>query len=168
MGLGNFFRNFKLACRAFFRAFKEPEKMQMFIENQEPPKQSETPDRSHMQLLYYLQHSGRLIDFLKEDIQAFSDAQIGAAARKIHQDCAQTIEELVTVRPLRDETEGATIQVLKGYNPAEIKVVGKIKGEPPFTGVLVHRGWKAHKLSLPKKTAEQIADVICPAEVEVK
>ncbi len=168
MGLGNFFRNFKLACQAFFRTFKEPEKMQLLIEGKEIAKPEEVADHSHLRLLYYLQHSGRLIDFLKEDISAFNDAQVGAAVRKIHQDCAQIIEEIVTIRPLRDENEGAVIQIHKGYNPAEIKIVGKIKGEAPFTGTLVHKGWKAHKLSLPKNTGEQLMDVICPAEVEVK
>jgi hypothetical protein len=161
MGLG-------LAFKAFIKAFKEPEKAQQFVEETAPPKQLETADQSHLRLLYYLQQAGRLIDFLKEDISSFSDAQVGAAVRKIHQDCAQTMEELVTIRPLKDEQEGSTIQVSKGYNPAEIKVVGKVKGEPPFTGILVHRGWKAQKRSLPKKTGEQTPEVICPAEVEVK
>lgn len=156
-----------LACKAFFKAFKEPEKAKQFLEDQKP-KQLETFDPSHLRLLAYLQQGGRLIDFLKEDLSAFSDAQVGAAVRKIHQDCAQSLEELVTVRPLRDEQEGAAIHIPKGFDPAEIKVVGKVKGEPPFTGVLLHRGWKAHKRSLPKKTGEQTPEVICPAEVEVK
>lgn len=160
MGLG-------LAFKAFMKALKDPKKAEMFL-NDEAPKQLETLDQSHLRLLHYLQQAGRLIDFLKEDISAFNDAQIGAAVRKIHQDCAQTIEELVTVRPLRDEQEGSIVQVPKGYNPSEIKVVGKVKGEPPFSGTLVHRGWKAHKRSLPKKTGEQAADIICPAEIEVK
>jgi hypothetical protein len=161
MGLG-------LAFKAFIKAFKEPKKAKQFVEEEAAPKQLETADQSHLRLLHYLQQASRLVDFLKEDIGAFSDAQVGAAVRKIHQDCAQAIEELVTVRPLRDEQEGSMIQVPKGYNPAEIKVVGKIKGEPPFTGILVHRGWKAQKRSLPKKTGEQTPEVICPAEVEIK
>lgn len=160
MGLG-------LAFRAFIKAFKEPGKAQQFLD-EAPPKQVEAFDPSHLRLLHYLQQGGRLIDFLKEDIAAFSDAQVGAAARKIHQDCAQTVEELVTIRPLRDEQEGAAIHVPKGYNPAEIKIVGKVKGEPPYSGTLVHRGWKAQKRSLPKKTGEQTPEVICPAEVEIK
>ena len=160
MGLG-------LAFKAFIKAFKEPEKAKHFIE-ETPQKQIESSDQSHLRLLAYLQQSGRLIDFLKEDIAAFNDAQVGAAVRKIHQDCAQSIEELVTIRPLRDEGEGASVQIPKGFNPAEIKVVGKVKGEPPFTGILLHRGWKAQKRSLPKKTGEQTPEVICPAEVEIK
>lgn len=168
MGLGNFFKTLKLAFKAFFRTFKDPEQAKLFIAGKVEPRPAETSDHSHLRLLYYLQHAGRLVDFLKEEIGPYNDAQVGAAVRKIHQDCAQLLEELVTIRPLREENEGMTIQIPKGYNPAEIKIVGKIKGDPPFSGTLVHRGWKAHKLSLPKKTGEQTMDVICPAEVEVK
>lgn len=160
MGLG-------LALRAFMKAFKEPQKAEAFL-NDEVSKQSETADQSHLRLLGYLQQSGRLVDFLKEEIGGFSDEEIGAAVRKIHQDCAQSIEDLVTIRPLREEQEGATVHVPKGYNPSEIKVVGQVKGEPPFSGTLIHRGWKAHKRSLPKQTGRWTADVICPAEIEMK
>lgn len=160
MGLG-------LAFKAFFKAFKEPEKAQQFVDGR-ASKQVEVADHSHLRLLNYLQQASRLIDFFKEDIKTFTDAQVGAAVRKIHQDCVQILEELVTIRPLKEEQEGSIVQVPKGYNPAEIKVVGKIKGEAPFTGVLMHRGWKAQKHSLPKQTGEQMAEIICPAEVEIK
>lgn len=161
MGLG-------LAIKAFIKAFKEPEKAQQFI-NEKASKQVEvSSDLAHLRLLSYLQNTSRLVDFLKEDIRTFNDAQVGAAVRKIHQDCAQALEELVTIRPLRDEQEGSIIQVPKGYNPTEIKIVGKVKGEPPFTGILVHRGWRAHnKRPLSKKSGEQ-PEVICSAEVEIK
>lgn len=157
-----------LAFKAFFKAFKDPEKTEQFLQDKLPPKQVEASDSGHLRLLSSLQQTGRLIDFLEEDISSYTDAQVGAAVRKIHQDCKQALEELVTIRPLRDEAEGRTIQIGKGYNPSEIKIVGKVKGEPPFTGVLVHRGWKAHKRSLPKKTGEQHPEIISPAEVEVK
>ena len=165
MSLG-FFKRLSLAFQAFCRGWSEPEQTQLFLEKQST-QSNEGGDQAHLRLLFYLQQSGRLIDFLKEDITPFSDAQVGAAARKIHQDCAQIIEELVAIRPLRDEPEGASIQIAKGYNPAEIKVVGKIKGEPPFKGTLIHRGWKGQKRSLPKKTGDQMVEVICPAEVEI-
>ena len=147
-------------------SLKEPEKGRQFIEGRETKPLEADP--SHLRLLYYLQQAGRLVDFLKEDLTGISDAQVGAAARKVQQECAQAIEELVTIRPLRDEKEGATIQVPKNYHPGECKIVGKVKGEPPFVGTLIHRGWKAQKRSLPKKSGEQVSDVICPAEIEVK
>ena len=161
MGLG-------LAIKAFFKALKEPEKAKDFIEGRESMKQQESLDQSHLRLLAILQRSGRFIDFLKEDIASFTDAQVGSAVRKIHQDCGKLIEEMVTIRPLRTEEEGSMVQVPKGYDPSEIKIVGNVKGEPPFTGKLIHRGWKVHKRSLPKKTGEMNVDVICPAEIEVK
>lgn len=157
-----------LAFKAFFKALNDPERAEIFLEDKKSIQQKELPDHTHLQLLSYLQQAGRLIDFLKEDISTFNDAQVGAAARKIHQDCRKLLEELVTVRPLRDEQEGAKVHVPKGYNPSEIKVVGKVKGEPPFEGILVHRGWKAHKLSLPKNATLQDAEVLTPAEIEVK
>ncbi len=157
---------FKLACQAFFKALKDPKKTQEFLE--EKPKVLESHEASHLRLLAMLQHSGRLVDFLKEDLSSFTDSQIGAAARKIHQDCAQSLEEVVTIRPIMEEKEGATVRVAQGYDPTLIKVVGKVKGEPPYQGVLVHKGWKAHKRSLPKKSGEYNQEIICPAEIEVK
>lgn len=158
----------KLAWKAFIKAFKEPEKAQKFIDDETELKFDESKDQTHLRLLGYLQQGGRLIDFLKEDIHLFSDAQVGAAVRRIHQECGQTLEDLVAIRPLREEKEGAIIQVPRGYNPAEIKIVGAVKGEGPFSGILVHKGWKAYKKCLPKKNVELNLELICPAEIEVK
>lgn len=155
-----------LAIKAFFKAWKEPEKGEQFVN--ETKKIADQADHSHLRLLSLLQQSGRLIDFLKEDLSGCDDAQVGAAVRKIHQDCAKSLEELVTIRPVMSEHEGAHVKVAPGYDPSSIKVVGKVKGEPPYNGVLIHKGWKAHKRSLPKKVGDQLVDVICPAEIEVK
>lgn len=155
-----------LAFKAFMKAWKSPQKAQEFLS--EAPKLVDSTDASHIRLLGILQQSGRLVDFLKEDITGYTDEQIGAAVRKIHEDCGKSLEEIVTIRPLMDEAEGASIRVPAGYDPLSIKVVGKVKGEPPYQGTLVHKGWKAHKRSLPKKVGDQVTDVIFPAEIEVK
>lgn len=155
-----------LAIKAFFKALKNPEKAKEFLE--EPSKTVDSSDYSHLRLLGILQQSSRLIDFLKEDITGYDDAQIGAAVRKIHQDCSQSLEELITIRPLLDENEGAKINVPQGYDPTKIKIVGKVKGEPPYKGTLIHKGWKAHKKSLPKRVGEQTTEVLCPAEVDIQ
>lgn len=157
-----------LAFKAFIKALKEPEQGKNFVEGVMASKQIEVNDQSHISLLHYLQQASRLIDFLKEDISSFQDAQVGAAVRKIHHDCGEALEELVTVRPFKDEQEGTTVQIPKGFDPSQIKIVGKVKGEPPYTGILIHRGWKAQKRSLPKKSGEQTTDIICPAEVEIR
>lgn len=164
-----------LAFKAFFKALRNPKKALEFInESESQVVINENPslkegDFSHLRLLNSLQQSGRFIDFIKEDLSSFNDAQIGAVVRKIHQDCSSTLEELIAIRPLKDEPEGAVVQIPKGYNPAEIKIVGKVTGEPPFKGVVMHRGWKAQKRSLPKRTVDAVYDnVIYPAEIEIR
>jgi hypothetical protein len=158
-----------LAFKAFLKAWKNPQKAEEFIND--TPKITHAPaaDPSHLRLLSSLQQNARLIDFLKEDIKSYTDAQVGAAVRKIHQDCGKFLEETVTIRAVMDEEEGQTVKIPAGYNPAHIKVVGRVNGNPPYTGVVRHRGWKVHKLSLPKQSsAQHQAEVICPAEVEIR
>lgn len=152
------------AFKAFFRELRGDSETAK--KSLQPSVSDQKSDPSHLQLLSTLQHAGRLIDFLKEDISGYSDADVGAAVRKIHSDCAECLEELVTIRPLIDENEGSKITVGIGYDPSAIKLVGNLK-EPPFSGIVVHRGWKAHKKSLPKQSSAH-NDVIAPAEVEVK
>ncbi len=158
-----------LAFKAFFKTFKDPKGATAFVEGK---KQAALPqpktDHSHLRLLSQLQTNGRLIDFFKEDITAYNDAQVGAVVRKIHQECGKSLEELVTIRPIMETAEGSTVTIAQGYDPLSIKVVGKVKGEAPYTGRLVHKGWKAHKHSLPKQTTDVSNEVIHPAEIEIK
>lgn len=156
------------AIKAFFKALKDPQEATLYLEG--PPKNvADThPNDAHLRLLALLQQSGRLIDFLKEDISSFDDTQIGAVVRDIHHNCSKTIEELVTIRPVIEENEGQTMTIAAGYDPIKIKLTGNIAGGPPFSGIVVHRGWKAHKKSLPKKAGEQSSDVVTPAEIEVR
>jgi hypothetical protein len=158
-----------LAFKAFFKALKDPEAAKGFIEPAPAERQLvDSSELGHLRLLSLLQRSGRLIDFLKEDITGFPDAQVGSAARQVHKECATLLEDIVTIRPVFQEEEGSKVRVPAGYDASSIKVIGNIKGNPPFEGVLVHRGWKAHKRSLPKGVGEQRSEVICPAEIEVK
>lgn len=155
-----------IAVKAFFKALKDPKEAEYYLKGQ--PKQiEEKKDPSHLRLLSQMQQSGRLIDFLKEDISPYSDAQIGAAVRKIHAECGKSLEELVTIRPVMDQKEGEQVTLQPGYDSSAFKVVGKVKGEPPYSGKLVHKGWKAHKQSLPKQVGETSTEILCPAEIEV-
>src|SRR5262249_525678 len=45
-----------------------------------------------VQMLALLQRDGRLIDFINEDIAPYQDAQIGAAARDVHESCRKAID----------------------------------------------------------------------------
>ncbi len=160
-----------LACKAFFKALKDPKQGKLFVEEKPEAKAlpaAEAADYSHLRLLAILQNSSRLIDFLKEDIAGFADAQVGAAIRQIHQECAKSLEDLVTIRPVLEENEGAAFVVTAGYDPLAIKVIGNVKGAPPYTGEVVHKGWKAHKKSLPKQLGDKTTEIICPAEIEIR
>lgn len=131
------------------------------------PEEPIVQDPAHLRLLAMLQKDGRLLDFLQEDITNYSDTQVGAAVRSIHENCRKSLEEFVTLRPLMTEEEGAKITIPKGYDASAIKVVGKVKGEAPYQGILRHKGWKAHKESLPKQITAGDRSVVCPAEVEI-
>ena len=159
-----------LAIKSFFKALKDPVRAKEFISDKhvetKPLEINKQP--SHLRLLALLQQSSRLIDFLKDDISAYDDAQVGAAVRQIHKDCGKSLEELVTIRPVMEHVEGQKIHIPRGYDPVKIKVMGNVKGEPPFEGILVHKGWQVHKRSLPIKVGDQVTDVICPAEVEIR
>lgn len=135
-----------------------------------PPKpvilREPTPDAA-LQLLGLFQNEARLIDFLQEDIASYSDADIGAAARIVHGGCRKVLDEHFEIGPVRTETEGSRITLPKGFDPAEVRLTGNIVGEPPFQGVLVHRGWRATEVKLPQLSEGHRADILAPAEVEL-
>jgi hypothetical protein len=120
--------------------------------------------------LALLQEKGRLVDFLMDDIAAYDNSQVGAAARVVHQGCRAALQEHLKIRPIRDESEGAKVTVAAGYPADEYRLVGKIGGEPPFTGTLVHRGWKTEQVKLPRivRSGGDRLPTLAPAEVELK
>ena len=120
--------------------------------------------------LAMLQARGRLVDFLMDDINAHEDAQVGAAARVVHAGCKGVLQEHFRICPVRDEREGSTVQVAAGYPADEYRLVGKISGPAPFSGVLVHHGWKTEVVKLPRvvRSSPDRLPAIAPAEVELK
>ena len=107
-------------------------------------------DAEIVSFLALLQARGRLVDFLMDDINAYGDAQVGAAARVVHAGCKAALLEHFRISPVRTESEGATVQVAAGYSPDEYRLLGKISGPAPFSGVLVHHGWKTDTVNLPR------------------
>ena len=114
-----------------------------------------------------LQREGRLIDFLKEDMAAFSDAEIGAAARVVHAGCSKVFSEYFTVEPALTDVEGATIQVPAGFDAQRIRLTGNIAGQPPFRGTLKHHGWVATAVRMPAVSEMLDPRVLAAAEVEL-
>jgi hypothetical protein len=128
------------------------------------------PRRSEaVTLLSVLQREARFVDFVRESIAGYSDAQIGAAVRDVHQGCSSALDRLFGLQPLHQAAEGGSVEVPRNYDPAQFRVTGNVTGVPPFRGTLQHHGWKATKAELPEWTGtEASALVIAPAEVEVK
>jgi len=120
--------------------------------------------------LAMLQARGRLVDFLMEDINAHDDAQVGAAARVVHAGCKTVLLEHFRLSPVRTESEGSTVQVAAGYSPDEYRLLGKISGPAPFSGVLVHHGWKTDAVNLPRvlRSSTNRLPPIAPAKVELR
>lgn len=120
-----------------------------------------------VQLLSLLQRKGRLIDFLQEDIQAYDDAQIGAAVRNVHSGCREVLDEHVTLAPVMTDNENSKVTIDPGFDAHAIRLTGTVSGEPPFNGVLRHRGWRVEHIDLPQQMQEREDLIVAPAEVEV-
>jgi hypothetical protein len=133
------------------------------------PEVTETePDATPaLQLLAIMQREGRFIDFLQEDVSGFDDADIGAAARVVHEGCKRGLTDYFELAPVRSEAEGDQVVLEPGFDASRARVTGNVVGEPPFRGRLAHHGWVATRVRLPRLTEGHDPRVIAPAEVEL-
>lgn len=125
-----------------------------------------TPDAA-LQLLALLQREARLIDFTQENLASHADADIGAAARVVHEGCAKVLREYFSIEAVRAEAEGSRIVLQEGFDPASVRLTGNVVGSAPFKGTLSHRGWRASGVRLPKLNDKHDASILAPAEVEL-
>jgi hypothetical protein len=123
--------------------------------------------RMFVHLLSMFQREGRFLDFLSENLDGYEDSQIGAAVRSIHENCNKVTLKYLSLRPVLDQEEGQALTLQKGFDTTAVKLVGNVAGEPPFTGIIRHKGWKTEKLELPILSVNQDASLISPAEVEI-
>jgi hypothetical protein len=63
----------------------------------ERPLLREVEPNAALQLLGLLQQEGRLVDFLEEDVSAYSDADVGAATRVVHEGCRKALRQHFTL-----------------------------------------------------------------------
>jgi hypothetical protein len=118
-------------------------------------------------LLSLFQREGRLVDFLQQDIAAFPDADVGAAARVVHEGCRRALRAHFELEHVRDEAEGTTVTLSAGFDNSAVKLTGDVRGEPPYRGVLRHSGWRVRRATLPEQVPGHDARVVYPAEVEL-
>ncbi len=179
-----------LAVRAFFlvlfsrdvaervrAALKLPESSPVpAIEKQPPPsptaplKPSATPPKrsDSLTLLSALQREARLIDLVMEPLDAYEDAQIGAAAREVLRDCQKALGRLFAIEPLAKAAEGETLEIPESPSPAMYRLTGAV-GAKSTRGTITHRGWQATKCEVPKWTGTTSeANLLAPIEVELQ
>jgi hypothetical protein len=152
-----------LALKAFWRTLVDPD----FASRVEPLFRN-APTGPDLRVLAVLQRDGRLIDFLQEDIDAYTDAQIGAAVRDIHRGCRKSLREYLTIEPIMNAAEEERVTIAQDFDPAAIRLIGNVNGAPPFQGVLKHHGWRVKSVHLPVlPVARDDSSVLSPAEVDV-
>jgi len=125
------------------------------------------PPDSALLLLGLFQKEARLVDFLQQDVGDYSDQQVGAAARVVHQGLRRVLDDHLTIAPVRTEPEGGRVTLPAGFDPAEVRITGQLVGEPPFRGTLIHAGWRATDLRLPKVVSGRDLSILAAAEVEL-
>lgn len=123
--------------------------------------------RPALQLLAVLQREGRLVDFIQQDIATYSDADVGAAARVVHDGCRRAIQGVAQLESVRSEAEGQSVTIPGGFDAHALRLTGNVSGEPPFRGQLRHKGWRVTQITLPDVVDESDCTVVAPAEVEL-
>ena len=135
-----------------------------------PPLPERHPEAEVVAFLGLLQEKGRLVDFLMDDVSIYDDSRVGAAARVVHFGCRDVLQEHFKITPISDAEEGSRVMIPENYSIDEYRLMGKITGNPPFRGILLHKGWKTESVKLPRliKTEEKRLPSIAPALIEVK
>ena len=144
----------------------KPEKAPEKVEKPKVNAQQANRDGA-LALLALLQREGRFVDFVRDSVDGASDADIGAAAREVHRGCRKVLDQHLSFEPVMPGEEEAKVSVPKGFDPAEVRLIGEAKGEPPFKGTLRHHGWRVVDAKLPTLAEGIDRTVIAPAEVEL-
>lgn len=180
----SFLQRIPLAFSAFFRTLADAEfaaRLQRLQQSGAEPRPvvvqeaatvapqplRQAPTDAALQLLGLLQRDARLIDFTEENLGGYSDADIGVAARVVHEGCRKVLREHFTIEPVRPEAEGSRITLAEGFDASAIRLTGNVVGKPPFNGSLSHRGWRASAVRLPKLADSHDASICAQAEVEL-
>ena len=129
-----------------------------------PPR---TPADGALQILAILQRDSRLVDFLMEDIASYSDDQVGAAVRELHDQCRDSMARYVALEPVIDGVEGTPVKAPSG-GPQIVRFIGNVPATPPTGGTLRHKGWRAAKVDLPALAAKEDTSIVAPAEIEIE
>ena len=136
-----------------------------------PPKSVQPPQPARsdaVTLLATLQREARLVDFIMEPLDDYSDAQVGAAVRDVQRDSRGVLERLFQPAPVVEQEEGSQVKLASGDHH-RVRRTGDGDLEHATSGQLVHHGWQVAKCELPKWTGDAAARlIVSPAEVEIR
>jgi Domain of unknown function (DUF2760). len=115
-------------------------------------------------LLAVMQKESRILDLIFDDLDGYSDEQIGGASRQVLRDLRDCLDSHVKIESLVDKQEGDVVQIPDAASPIRWKVIGDASAQ---SGTLTHAGYVAKKVALPEWTGtEENASIIAPAEVD--
>lgn len=136
---------------------------------QAAPVKPPQPTRSDaITLLEALQREARFLDFVQESLDAYDDAQVGAAVREIHRGSQAVLKRFFAIKPVLEVEEGSRYEVSADGEPGLYRLVGQVPESRPVTGTVTHSGWQAQKCELPQWTGRPVLErVIAPAEIEI-
>jgi hypothetical protein len=140
------------------------------VKAQVTPPAPPRPEAEIVAFLALLQEHGRLVDFAREEIAEATDGQLGSAARVVHAGCRKVLAEYFDIQPVHDSPEGARVVLEPGYDAGAHRLLGSVPDQPPYQGKLLHPGWMARSVKLPRITGvteKRPWPVIAPAEVEI-
>jgi hypothetical protein len=129
--------------------------------------QKESYNNGAIHILAEMQKEGRLIDFLKENLDDYNDEEIGGSVRSIHEGCKKAIDTHIQMEKVLDQEEESTCRINKDYDAKSIKLTGRVSDTYPMKGSLVHPGWKVKEVKLTQKS-KSTQNIIAPAEVEIE
>jgi Domain of unknown function (DUF2760) len=167
---GGDFRRIGLELRASVRILRDrafADQVEALLNPPPKPAVPPKPSGAPLRLLALLQREGRLVDFLLEDVQPYTDEQVGAAVRDIHRQCQAALKEHLVLESVMPQGEGAQVEVPPGFDPSAVRLTGNVTGTPPFRGTLRHQGWRVRELKLAPPPEGQDEFVLMPAEVEL-
>jgi hypothetical protein len=123
------------------------------------------PSRSDaLTLLAVMQKESRILDLIFDDLDGYTDEQIGGASRQVLRDLKDCLDSHVKIESLVDQHEGDVVQIPDAASPVRWKVLGDASAQ---TGTLTHAGYVARKVALPEWTGtEENASILAPAEVD--
>jgi len=160
----------RAAIRLVFDA-RFAEQIAQALKRPEPPITDPRPERapaSALWLLGALQREGRLLDFLQQNVASFSDEEVGAAARVVHDGCRKVVQQYYDFEPAAKEPEGATVNLPAGFDAQRWRLTGNVSANPPFRGTLRHHGWMVRDVRTPSISPALDERVIAPAEIEIE